>query len=302
MATVTGFTAERMLVIENETVVDGEVVGNNLHLLRRDGISIDAGNVRGPTGATGPQGTPGTNGKDGVIQSVNDQSITSVYSPRVFANKAAIDGWTTAPNGSIALALDTAITWQKDGVGWFIVNHPRIFSSISERDSRWLNPPDGSICQAPVGVDFIRSGGTWVPAPTTHYRFTWSQTWTPAASVVSHVGNPGNMGGFITASNDASKTTFTFQRNCHVDIALSLYQPNTNGSKLSIGDAAYGGGCTVGGCVDVSAAGGGIGTGINMLSGTFPAGKVLYGFTRQGTVTSQWTIYGTITIYPVNIG
>lgn len=65
MATVTGFTAERMLVIENETVVDGEVVGDNLHLLRRDGVPIDAGNVRGATGATGPKGDPGTNGTNG---------------------------------------------------------------------------------------------------------------------------------------------------------------------------------------------------------------------------------------------
>jgi len=58
MATVTGFTAERMLEIENSTVVDGEVVGDNLMLIRRDGIQIDAGNVRGPTGATGPIGMP----------------------------------------------------------------------------------------------------------------------------------------------------------------------------------------------------------------------------------------------------
>lgn len=69
MATVTGFTAERMLVIENESVIDGEVVGNNLHLIQRGGVVIDAGNVRGATGATGatgPPGTNGTNGKDGL--------------------------------------------------------------------------------------------------------------------------------------------------------------------------------------------------------------------------------------------
>jgi hypothetical protein len=63
MATITGFTAERMLVIENETVIDGEVQGDNLHLIQRGGTVIDAGNVRG---ATGPPGTNGTNGVDGV--------------------------------------------------------------------------------------------------------------------------------------------------------------------------------------------------------------------------------------------
>jgi microcystin-dependent protein len=58
MATVTGFTAERMLAIENATVVDGEVIGDNLFLIRHDGGQIDAGNVRGATGPTGPIGVP----------------------------------------------------------------------------------------------------------------------------------------------------------------------------------------------------------------------------------------------------
>lgn len=51
MATVTGLTAERMLEIEAASVVDGEVVGDNLILTRQDESTIDAGNVRGPVGA-----------------------------------------------------------------------------------------------------------------------------------------------------------------------------------------------------------------------------------------------------------
>lgn len=50
MATVTGFTADRMLAIENGTVVDGSVVGDNLILTTKGGTNIDAGNVRGPAG------------------------------------------------------------------------------------------------------------------------------------------------------------------------------------------------------------------------------------------------------------
>lgn len=53
MATVTGFTAERMEAIEAASVVDGEVVGDNLILTRFDSSTIDAGNVRGPTGSPG---------------------------------------------------------------------------------------------------------------------------------------------------------------------------------------------------------------------------------------------------------
>lgn len=53
MATVTGFTAARMLAIENSAIVDGEVVGDNLILTRFDTSTIDAGSVRGPTGSPG---------------------------------------------------------------------------------------------------------------------------------------------------------------------------------------------------------------------------------------------------------
>ena len=53
MASVTGLTAERMLEIEAESVVDGEVIGDNLHLTTRGGTVINAGNVRGPEGPTG---------------------------------------------------------------------------------------------------------------------------------------------------------------------------------------------------------------------------------------------------------
>lgn len=56
MATVTGYTAQRMKQIEDETVVDGEVVGDNLHLITRAGTQIDAGSVRGPVGPVGPAG------------------------------------------------------------------------------------------------------------------------------------------------------------------------------------------------------------------------------------------------------
>lgn len=56
VTTVTGFTSDRMLAIENGTVVDGNVVGDNLILLTHGGTPIDAGNVRGPQGIQGPIG------------------------------------------------------------------------------------------------------------------------------------------------------------------------------------------------------------------------------------------------------
>ena len=62
MATITGLTAERMLEIEGESIIDGSIVGGNLILTKHDGTTIDAGPVVGPTGPAGPQGTPGVSG------------------------------------------------------------------------------------------------------------------------------------------------------------------------------------------------------------------------------------------------
>lgn len=59
MATVTGLTAARMAEIEAASIVDGEVVGDNLILTKFDTTTIDAGNVRGPQGL---QGDPGADG------------------------------------------------------------------------------------------------------------------------------------------------------------------------------------------------------------------------------------------------
>lgn len=63
MATVTGFTAERMLQIEKTTVTSGLVdPQGNLILSTREGSAINAGNVKGPKGDRGPEGgtPPGT--------------------------------------------------------------------------------------------------------------------------------------------------------------------------------------------------------------------------------------------------
>jgi hypothetical protein len=155
MAKVTGFTADRMLVIENETVVDGEVQGDNLILLTREGTPIDAGNVRGPVGPTGPAGG---------VSAVNDQS-GAVYSPRIFASKAALDsGWVTAPVGAIAITTDTETVWEKNATGWFVSNAYRIFNTIADRDTRWANAPEGARASA-IDTDsgYYKSPAGWNP-------------------------------------------------------------------------------------------------------------------------------------------
>lgn len=65
MATVTGMTAEAMEAIADESIVAGAVSVNDLILTTRGGDVINAGNVRGPTGAAGTNGTNGAAGATG---------------------------------------------------------------------------------------------------------------------------------------------------------------------------------------------------------------------------------------------
>lgn len=54
MAEVTGFTAERMLAMEDATIIDARLDGYDLVLITKDGTEINVGDVRGPIGPVGP--------------------------------------------------------------------------------------------------------------------------------------------------------------------------------------------------------------------------------------------------------
>jgi hypothetical protein len=157
MATITGFTAERMLVIEKETVVDGEVRGDNLFLMTREGVEIDAGNVRGPQG---DQGTPGA---PSAVGTVNEQ-IGSVFTPRTFANKAALDLWTTAPNGTQGVTLDNEIVWEKSQAAWIATTPMRAFSNATDLNNKWTTPPRGAMAVTTDNdTEYYRDTAGWEP-------------------------------------------------------------------------------------------------------------------------------------------
>lgn len=89
MATITGFTAERMLIIENASIVDGNVVGDNLILSRFDTTTIDAGSVRGPMGPSG----------DIPIGSIIDYiGITAPENYLTMIGQTVVDGETLYPD------------------------------------------------------------------------------------------------------------------------------------------------------------------------------------------------------------
>lgn len=94
MATVDGYTAQRMKAIEDATVVDGDIVDGNLILKRFDGVEIDAGSVGGVPGPAGPT------------------SITLV------ANQAARLALASPTNGMVVLELDTGRQWERIAGTW----------------------------------------------------------------------------------------------------------------------------------------------------------------------------------------
>jgi len=89
VATVTGLTAERMLAIEAQSIVDGNVdAEGNLFLIRYDGQTIAAGTVIGPNAASKAYvdditkgGTQDLKVKSLKITATNDVSATSTSPP-----------------------------------------------------------------------------------------------------------------------------------------------------------------------------------------------------------------------------
>lgn len=108
MATVTVFTAERMQAIEDSTVVDGSVVGDNLILETRDGTPIDAGNVRGPAGADAAPGSVTVVADTTIIRTSDGRGkVATPTAAEDAATKGYIDGRlpmsaTYAPLGPIS--------------------------------------------------------------------------------------------------------------------------------------------------------------------------------------------------------
>ena len=127
MATVTGLTAIRMLAIEAASVVSGLVdASSHLILTKQGGGQIDAGYVKGNTGAIGPAGPQIT----GVIAEFagsvapsgsalcNGQALSRTVEARLFAVIGTVygvgDGTTTFNlpnrNGRVGVGLDSTQT------------------------------------------------------------------------------------------------------------------------------------------------------------------------------------------------
>lgn len=87
MALVKSFTSERMLEIEQTTIVNGDIVGDDLILYTREGTPINTGRVTGdpgPKGDPGTPGAPGTPGQDGADPPIiRDETVNMPQRPAI---------------------------------------------------------------------------------------------------------------------------------------------------------------------------------------------------------------------------
>ena len=143
MATVTGLTAERMIQMENATVIDGEVVGSDLILITRDGTRINAGYIQGPVGPAGPTF---------II-------CTSTTRPAM----------TPAEYGKAIYESDTKLVRIWDGARWKM--QERVICTSSSRPVMVVEDEGVKIYETDTDIEFVWSGAAWLPASSNVARF-----------------------------------------------------------------------------------------------------------------------------------
>lgn len=168
MATVTGLTADRMIAMENATVVDGNVVGPDLILVTRDGTQINAGVVQG---TKGDQGTPGINGSGFIICTSTTRPVLTpadegkaIYETDtklirlwtgtrwklqekiICSSGSHPTGLVAADEGVYIYETDTDLEYVWSGTSWLQAgSHIATFNNAAARTAQWPNPPIGSI-------------------------------------------------------------------------------------------------------------------------------------------------------------
>lgn len=157
MASVTGYTAERMQEIEDAAIVDGNVVGGDLILTRYDTSTINAGSVIGPTGPAGAAGTS------------SPTIVTSGTRP----------GSPTA--GTFIYESDTKRLYVWDGTIWRYVSGKWICTSAT----RPASPFEGlEIYETDTNREYIHDGTNWIQksGPLNWQTPTLTNSWVHAAA------------------------------------------------------------------------------------------------------------------------
>lgn len=209
MATATVFSAARSQDIEDNAIVDGSIVGDNLILERNDGTPIDAGNVRGPQGLQGIQGDPGAPGLDAAfrVKAASTANLTlsgtqtidgvsCVAGDRVLAKNqttlsqngiwvVAAGAWTRATDADVAAEIGAATVNVQAGTtngGTRWVTTLKSTDTVGTTAMNWYRDIDGS------NMVTFTSGGT--TNSTGFVTITHGLPWTPSQVLHSN-GNPG---------------------------------------------------------------------------------------------------------------
>jgi hypothetical protein len=161
VATVTGFTAERMLEIENSTVIDGSVVGDDLILETRDGTLINAGSVIGPAGPTGPAASFA-----GYDEPMDDKGNVS---GAVTLDFATHNVWRIVPTGNVTITFANL-----PAVGY--ITPGTLIVANSTYTITW---PGGT--KYPSGAAPVLSGETWLTMVARSTLVTVGAAWTGVA-------------------------------------------------------------------------------------------------------------------------
>jgi hypothetical protein len=114
MATVTGYTAERMKEIEDKAIVSGTVVGGSLFLRPKNYPTepeINAGSVVGPTGPTGPAGAVSELDLNTAITDLD----TKLGNPLGVMNRMTGDYQVLTHNTNTMISFDDEDTWDNGG-------------------------------------------------------------------------------------------------------------------------------------------------------------------------------------------
>jgi hypothetical protein len=182
MATeVTGLTKERMISMENATIIDGNVVGNNLHLVTRGGTTVDAGNVRGPVGPSGsghiictsttrPAMVAGDQGTS--IYETDTDLVRTWIGARWRLQEYIICTSTTRPTalgtgdeGTRIYQTDNNFSYRWDGTGWRI--EPRSICTSTTRPTGLGTGDEGvRIYETDTNDEFMWDGTGWLGTTT----------------------------------------------------------------------------------------------------------------------------------------
>lgn len=183
---VTGLTAERMLEMEAQTIIDAHLTGDNLILVQRDLTEIDIGSVRGIQGLVGPSGSgyaictsgtrPGTPAEGLAIYETDTKLVRVWNGTRWRCQEVVICTSATRPAGFVAAdegvkiyETDTNREYIWSGSAWTIVPLGTIICTAATRPA---TPYVGQkIHETDTGNDLVYQGATtgWTPE--------WNTAW-----------------------------------------------------------------------------------------------------------------------------